>query len=595
MDTTVPSSVTGPAGTTAATTPEAADLILRNGRIFTGDPARPEASALAVTRGRLTAVGAEADVAALTGPGTRVVDALGRRVIPGLNDSHIHLIRGGVNYLLELRWDGVPSLSLALRMLRAQAERTPPGQWVRVVGGWTGAQFAEQRLPTVSELNAAAPDTPVLVLHLYQSAILNRAAVAALGYDKNTPDPPGGQIVRDYAGNPTGVLLAAPAPFVLYGVLGRLPVLDPDQQLSSTRHFFRELNRFGITSAIDAAGGSQQFPDNYAAVMKLAGSGDLSVRIAYHLLPQTAGRELQDLAHWATTMSVGDGDEWLRLNGAGEALTLSSVDFENFCEPRPELPGTALSDVEQAVRLLTANDWGFRLHASYGETIDRFLAIFDKLAADGMFPNGTRWFFDHAETVSRRSIDRIAALGGGVSVQNRTMFQSQPFTDRYGPAAAQASPPIQAMLQSGLTVAAGTDATRASSYNPWLSLFWLVTGKDISGRQLRTGPNLVDRATALAMYTSAGAKLSGEADVKGTISAGKYADFAVLSADYFSVDAADISRIESLLTIVGGKIVWSAGEFEGIAAPLPDPSPAWSPVTEFGGFRQRNSEPIASQ
>ena len=337
-----------------------------------------------------------------------------------------------MNYLLELRWDGVPSLSMALRMLREQSERTPPGQWVRVVGGWSGTQFAEKRLPTVSELNAAAPDTPVLVLHLYQSAILNRAAVAALGYTKDTPDPPGGQIVRDHAGNPTGILLAAPAPFILYGALGRLPILDPDQQLSSTRHFFRELNRFGITSAIDAAGGSQQFPDNYAAVMHLADRGELSVRIAYHLLPQAAGQELQDLTRWVETMRIGDGNEWLRLNGAGEALTLSSVDFENFCEPRPELPDAALDEVEQAVRILVSNDWGFRLHASYGETIDRFLGIFDKLAVEGLFPNGTRWFFDHAETVSPQALERISALGGGVSIQNRTMFQSQPFMDRYG-------------------------------------------------------------------------------------------------------------------------------------------------------------------
>ena len=252
-------------------------------------------------------MGDEGDVAALIGPGTRVVDALGHRVIPGLNDSHIHLIRGGVNYLLELRWDGVPALSLGLRMLCEQAQRTPPGQWVPVVGGWTGAQFAEKRLPTVSDLNAAAPDTPVLVLHLYQSAILNRPAVAALGYAKDTPDPPGGQIVRDHAGNPTDVLLATPAPFILYGVLGRLPVLDPDQQVSSTSNFVRELNRFGISSAIDGAGESQQFPGNYAAVMHLARSGDLSVRIAYHLLPQTAGRELRDLAQWAATMRIGDG------------------------------------------------------------------------------------------------------------------------------------------------------------------------------------------------------------------------------------------------------------------------------------------------
>jgi len=159
----------GPITAARAPTPPgtagSADLILRNGRIFTGDPARPQAAALAVSAGRITAVGNEADIAALAGPGTRVVDALGRRVIPGLNDSHIHLIRGGVNYLLELRWDGVPALSLALRMLREQAEHTPPGQWVRVVGGWSGAQFAEKRLPTVSGLNAAAPDTPVLVLH----------------------------------------------------------------------------------------------------------------------------------------------------------------------------------------------------------------------------------------------------------------------------------------------------------------------------------------------------------------------------------------------------------------------------------------------
>ena len=379
-------SITAARAATLPGTAGSADLVRRSGRIFTGDPARPQAAALAVSAGRITAVGDEADIAALAGPGTRVVDALGRCVIPGLNDSHIHLIRGGVNYLLELRWDGVPALSLALRMLREQAQRTPPGHWVRVVGGRTGAQFAEKRLPTVSELNAAPPDTPVLVLHLYQSAILNRAAITALGYTKNTPDPPGWQIVRDHASNPTGVLLATPAPFILYGVLGRLPVLEPDQQVSFTRHFFGELNRFGITIAIDAVGGSQQFPGNYAAIMQLARSGDLSVRIAYHLLPQTAGNEQWDLAQWAGTMRIGDGDEWLRVNGAREALRLSTVDFENFCEPWPELPGAALDDFEQAVRVLAGNDWGFRLHASYGETIDCYLAIFDVFAAEGMFP-----------------------------------------------------------------------------------------------------------------------------------------------------------------------------------------------------------------
>lgn len=170
---------------------EPADLVIRNGRIHTGDTSRPNAAALAVRGGRITAVGDDADIAPFVGPDTRVVDVLNRRIIPGLNDSHLHVIRGGVNYLLELRWDGVPSLRTALWMLREQASRTPQGQWVRVVGGWTGEQFAERRLPTVSELNAAAPDTPVFVLHLYQSAILNRAALKAVGFTKNTVAPPG--------------------------------------------------------------------------------------------------------------------------------------------------------------------------------------------------------------------------------------------------------------------------------------------------------------------------------------------------------------------------------------------------------------------
>jgi predicted amidohydrolase YtcJ len=203
------------------------------------------------------------------GPGTRVVDALGRRVIPGLNDSHMHVIRGGVNYLLELRWDGVRSLGTGLR-IRDQAERTPASQWVRVVGGWSADQFAEKRLPTVAELNAAAPDTAVLVLHLYQAAIMNRAALAAVGFTKDAPDPPGGQIVRDHAGHPTGVVLATPSPLVLYSLLAAAPRLTPDEQLISTRHFLRELNRFGLTSAIDAAGGSQNFPDDYAATRPTA-------------------------------------------------------------------------------------------------------------------------------------------------------------------------------------------------------------------------------------------------------------------------------------------------------------------------------------
>ncbi|KOV96135.1 amidohydrolase [Streptomyces sp. NRRL B-3648] len=563
---------------------DAAELVVRNARIHTGDPVRPHAEALAVRGGVITVVGDDRDVAPHVGPGTKVVDALGRRLIPGLNDAHLHVIRGGLNYVLELRWDGVPTLRQGLAMLREQAARTPKGQWVRVVGGWSAEQFAERRLPTVSELNAAAPDTPVFVLHLYQAAVLNRAALRAAGIGRDTPDPRGGQIVRGRDGEPTGMLLAAPSALILYSTLARAPVLEGAEKALSTRYFLRELNRFGLTSAIDAAGGFQNFPENYATVVELARAGQLSLRIAYHLFPQTAGQELADLTRWTETARPEDGDAWLRLNGAGENLTWAAADFENFNQPRPEL-GPYEDEFEKAVRLLMEHGWGFRLHATYDETIRRDLAVFEKLAAEGLFPAGNRWLFDHAETVSAESLDRVAALGGAVSVQNRLSFQGEAFLRRYGPGRAADAPPIRAMLDRGLTVAAGTDATRVSTYNPWVALHWLVSGRTVGDAVLRPRGNRVDRQTALRMFTVAGAELTGEGQVKGVLRPGCYADLAVLSEDYFTVPEPDIAHIESLLTVTGGRIVYAAGEYEGLDEELPPVSPVWSPVAHFGGYR----------
>lgn len=565
-------------------TDDAAELVVRNAKIHTGDPVRPHAQALAVRNGVITVVGDDKDVAPHIGPATKVVDALGRRMIPGLNDAHLHVIRGGLNYVLELRWDGVRTLRQGLAMLREQAARTPKGQWVRVVGGWSAEQFAERRLPTVAELNAAAPDTPVFVLHLYQSAVLNRAALRAAGIDRDTPDPRGGLIVRGRDGEPTGMLLAAPSALILYSTLAKAPVLEGEDKKTSTRHFLRELNRFGLTSAIDAAGGFQNFPENYSTVIELAKAGQLSLRIAYHLFPQTAGQEIADLTRWIEMARPEDGDAWLRLNGAGENLTWAAADFENFAQPRPEL-GDYEGEFEKAVRLLMEHGWGFRLHATYDETIRRDLAVFEKLAAEGLFPAGNRWLFDHAETVSEESLDRVAALGGAMSVQNRLSFQGEAFLRRYGPGRAADAPPIRAMLDRGLTVAAGTDATRVSTYNPWVALHWLVSGRGVGDVVLRSRRNRVDRQTALRMFTVAGAELTGEEDVKGVLRPGCYADLAVLSEDYFSVPEPDIAHIESLLTVTGGRIVYAAGEYEGLDEELPRVSPTWSPVAHFGGYQ----------
>src|ERR1700737_3056931 len=266
------------------------DSIVHNAKIAThGVPSFVES--VAIKDGKISAVGRSDQILRQSGPATNVIDCGGRTVIPGLNDSHMHPIRGGLNYNMELRWDGVPSLADALRMLKEQAARTPAPQWVRVVGGWTEFQFAEGRMPTLDEINQAAPETPVFVLHLYDRAFLNRSALAACGYTKDTPDPPGGQIQRDKQGNPTGLLVAKPNASILYSTLAKGPKLPPEHQTNSTRHFMRELNRLGVTSCIDAGGGFQNYPDDYKVIEDLHRRGEMTVRIAYNLFTQRPKQE----------------------------------------------------------------------------------------------------------------------------------------------------------------------------------------------------------------------------------------------------------------------------------------------------------------
>jgi predicted amidohydrolase YtcJ len=560
----------------------APDLILHNGSITTLDPSLPQVSAVAITDGRITAAGGE-ELLASAGRDTVRIDLKGRRAIPGLNDSHIHVIRGGLNFTMELRWDGVPSLALALEMLREQARRTPPPQWVRVIGGWTEFQFVERRMPTLDEINRVSPDTPVFVLHLYDRALVNGAGLRALGYTKDTPDPPGGDIQRDRAGNPTGLLIAKPNALILYASLAKGPKLGFDDQVTSTRHFMRELNRLGITSCIDAGGGFQNYPDDYRVIEHLAERDELTLRIAYNLFTQRPKEEYDDFARWITMTGPGKGSDVYKMNGAGEMLVFSAADFEDFLEPRPDLMPAMEEELKKVVALLVEHRWPFRLHATYDESISRFLDVFE--AVDREIPfRGLRWFFDHAETISNRNLERVRRLGGGIAIQDRMAFQGEYFVARYGAEAAKRTPPIARMLAMGIPVGAGTDATRVSSYNPWLSLYWLVSGKTVGGLPLYDDANRLDRTAALRLYTEGSSWFSGDNGSKGALIAGRHADLAVLSADYFAVPEARIKDIESVLTIMGGKIVHASGEFAPLAPPLPPVSPDWSPVASYGGY-----------
>lgn len=565
----------------AQTTPE---LILHRGQFATLDRGQPHASAVAIAGGRFIAVGNDADIMALAGTNTHMVDLKGRRVLPGLIDNHLHIIRGGLNYNLELRWDGVRSLSDAMSMLRQQVAITPAPQWVRVVGGFTEHQFAEKRLPTIDELNAVAPDTPVFLLHLYDRALLNAAALRAAGYTRDTPEPPGGQIVRDSDGNPTGLLLAKPNASILYATLGRGPKLPFDYQLNSTRQFMRELNRLGVTGAIDAGGGSQNYPEDYAVIQQLADEGQLTIRLAYNLFTQKPKAEKDDFLHWTRTSKYKQGDDYFRHNGAGEMLVFSAADFEDFRQPRPDMPPEMEGDLEGVVRILAENRWPWRMHATYDETISRALDVFERVNQDIPL-DGLNWFFDHAETISEQSIDRIAALGGGIAVQHRMAYQGEYFVERYGMGAAEATPPVAKILEKGVRVSAGTDATRVASYNPWVSLAWLITGRTVGGLRLYPQRNCLDRETALRMWTENVTWFSNEVGKKGQIKVGQFADLVVPDRDFFACAESEIADTSSELTMVGGKIVYAAGMFTDLdEAPIPPAMPDWSPVRRFGGY-----------
>jgi predicted amidohydrolase YtcJ len=560
------------------------EMILHGGRITTLDRANPVAEAVAITDGRFSAVGRDADIMPLAGPRTRRIDLAGRAALPGLIDNHLHIIRGGLNFNMELRWDGVRSLADAMAMLKRQAAITPPPQWVRVVGGFTEHQFAEKRLPTIGELNAAAPDTPVFLLHLYDRALLNGAALRAVGYTRDTANPPGGEIIRDASGNPTGLLLAQPNAAILYATLAHGPKLPFEYQLNSTRHFMRELNRLGVTGAIDAGGGSQNYPEDYAVIQKLADDGQLTIRLAYNLFTQKPKAEKDDFLNWTQMSRYQQGSDYFRHNGAGEMLVFSAADFEDFRVERPEMPPEMEPELEAVIRILAQNRWPWRLHATYDETIGRALDVFERVNRDIPLA-GLHWFFDHAETISERSIDRIAALGGGIAIQHRMAYQGEFFVERYGMRAAEATPPVARMLEKGVNVSAGTDATRVASYNPWVALAWLVTGKTVGGLQLYPRRNCLDRDTALRMWTENVAWFSNEVGKKGRIAIGQLADLIVPDRDYFACSEDAIADTVSELTIVGGRVVYGAGPFAPHDTTAPPPAmPDWSPVRRFGGY-----------
>ncbi|PRD49847.1 amidohydrolase [Phyllobacterium myrsinacearum] len=569
-----------------------ADLIVYNAKIFTGNQAHPEASALAVKQGRIYSVGSDVDILDLKNSNTEIIDARSRRLIPGIIDAHIHVLND-LAYSYNVRWDGVPTLREALAMLSEQAARTPKGQWVKVIGGWSPYQFEENRFPTLDELRSAVPDRPMIVQYAYNQAFLNKQAMGALGVGTDRfPKVPDTEFEQDSHGNPTGVVHGYTWLFLALESMVPQPTFD--EQVSSLIYSIHGLNRFGVTSIIDN-GGSWPYPEAQARVNVLARDNRLNVRMPFVDLQLGTGGPVNmvDLEIEAITKtapispgqnlhpSLAHGHEY---RGAGEVLSGEVHDHENFDRPAVIIePAKMRRFVEQDVMKLVQRRIPFRMHVSYNENISPFLDALEKV--NETIPlDGLKWSLEHAETISAVNIDRVKKLGGGIALDAKMALHADGFIKTYGREKALETPLLRKLVDSGIPLAMTTDAFRAATFNPWVGISWMVSGKSVSGSKVLAENNRLSRAEALTLFTSRAAWfMNAEAEL-GTIAPGNLADFAVLNKDYFTVPEEQISSISSVLTIMDGKVVYGAQDYSALSPKLPEILPAWSPLKYFGSY-----------
>ena len=529
---------------------QAPDTILINGKIITLDSRSTVAMGLAVTDGRITATGSTNDVRKLAGPSTRVIDLRGRTVIPGLIDSHLHAIRAALSFSTEVNWIGARSIEEGLGRIRAAARVMKPGSWLIVAGGWNVQQFEEDRRPTQAELTAVAPNNPVYVQLGYGWAMLNPLAHKALGLTNESDLPPGGRFERDSNGALTGAVTGAQSAIV--ALFDRLPRPTFAQQVEGTKAFFRELNRLALTGVVDPGGNNLTAPD-YEALFKVWRDKAMTVRVAYTLNGQTPGKEFEELRDLTGLLPMGFGDDMLRFNGLGERITVA---MNNNNAP-------SQADKDAYYRIVRwAADRGMSLTMHWGNdaSVDHLLSIFERVNAE--IPIAPlRWSIAHLNDASDASLRRMKALGVGWTMQDAMYFGGEQFLKQSGPEAAKRTPPVETARKMGVVVGAGTDAHRVASYNPFTALQWLLDSKTVGGVVMRGAEEIPSRIDALKFYTLGSAWFSFDEGKRGSLDVGKLADLAVLSADYLTVPVEKIGSLESVLTMVGGKVVYTSGPF----------------------------------
>jgi predicted amidohydrolase YtcJ len=528
-----------------------ADLIVTNAKVVTLDAKSTTAQALAVRDGRLLAVGDAASVARHAGPGTRTVDAGGRTLIPGLIDSHLHGIRAALSYATEVNWVNTYTIAEAMDRLKAKAAAARPGAWLVVAGGWTEQQFAEKRRPTMAEVLAAVPDNPVYIQLFYNSVLLTPKALQTLKLEAGAP-PHGLTVERDAAGQPTGWW--GGNIINMSQLFDTLPQPTYEDNVAGTRQFFAELNRLGVTGFVDTGGFSISAPQ-FAAMFQLWREKAMTVRVAYHLFSQRRDTELADYQAATQLVPMGFGDDMLKFNGIGERITLAMYN-NNF--PNDAVKAQFL----EAIRWAAQRRMAVTVHWSEDSSVHHLLDLFEQVNRQTPIAP-LRWSVAHLENASEATLARMAALGVGWTVQISSYYNGAALLAQRGEAARR-MPPVVTARRLGVKVGGGTDAHRVASYNPFLVLQWLLTGRTVSGLQLRSPQETPSREDALRHYTIDSAWFSFDEDKRGSLEPGKLADFALLDQDVMTIPLDRIERTQSLLTVVGGRVVHAAGPFAGL-------------------------------
>ena len=539
------------------THPSDADLVLVGGRITTLslDPTTPhEVTALAVRAGRILAAGSDDEMRALVGPATRVVELDGRRVIPGLVDSHVHFIRAGRTWGDEVRWENVDNLTDALAAIAERAAQVEPGEWIRVIGGWSDEQLAEGRGPTCEELDSVAPDNPVFVQAVYNYGVFNSAGIAALAMDeaKIASSPTPDKFERRPDGSWNGRGNGAMAQLAWF--YDQLPTPTFEEQVASTELLSKEFARLGIVGATDG-GGVNSGPDIYGPITEAWRRGLLRTRVRMLKHATRRGTEAEDFAGYLRFGEARFGDAMLKWSGIGEIIMYRSHD--DVGKPADSSP-EAIAEAKEILVPFARKGWAVQIHVMERAFLEALLDLFEEIHAEVPIDK-LRWSLIHANSVVAADIPRLQALGMGVLHQALMRFNGEALIAAWGAERVSREPELRAILESGLHLGLGSDGMRGASFSPWASLQHFITGRTVGGTPTLTGAHLLSREEALAGYTRDTAWFTSEEHERGQLAPGFLADLAVLTEDYFEIPIERMPELSSELTLLGGDVVWSSG------------------------------------